>query len=671
MLAALRRWVAARLPKPSARSACRARRPAGTGLRVLAAHAGAPRGWAQTAAFSLHCSSCSSTAEATTQKGVNSFLRRTHTCGELGLEHVGQEVTLFGWIQYQRNAQFVVLRDFQGLTQLVVPEGEAFSALRLCLFEVPVESVVSVSGVVLRRPPGQSNPNMATGAVEVEVQGARLLNRSKTLPFEIHDFTKKSEALRMKYRYLDLRSSQMQHNLRTRSDMVMRMRDYLCNIHGFVDVETPTLFKRTPGGAKEFVVPSREPGRFYCLPQSPQQFKQLLMVGGIDRYFQIARCYRDEGSKPDRQPEFTQVDIEMSFVEQQDIQRLVEGLLVHSLPRGLMGTAPPFPALTYQQAITLYGTDKPDTRFDMQLVNISEALRSTQISFLQAALAGKECSARALRVPGGSDFLNRKDLEMFMDTAQSQFGQRVNVIAVNADGTWKSSLAKFVSSSEKEEISRLTRAQPGDVVIVAAGNTHSVCLALGQLRLKCANVLEAKGQVLRNPKDLRFLWVVDFPLFLPREEDSSSGSLESAHHPFTAPHPDDADLIYARPQDVRGQHYDLVLNGSEIGGGSIRIHDAALQKHVLHDVLKEDVELLGHLLEALESGAPPHGGIALGLDRLVATVVGSASIRDVIAFPKSFRGHDLMSGAPDVISAEELAQYHIKVNSENGTGVGR
>ncbi|KAM7162184.1 aspartate--tRNA ligase, mitochondrial isoform 2-T3 [Macrochelys suwanniensis] len=553
----------------------------------------------------------------------NSFVARTNTCGELSSAHVGQEVTLCGWIQYQRQGLFLVLRDFQGLTQIIIPQDEAHSHVKKVLYDAPVESVVRVTGTVISRPPGQKNPRMPTGDIEVKVKTAEVLNSCKKLPFEIKDFIKKSEALRMQYRYLDLRSFQMQHNLRLRSQMVMKMREYLCNLHGFVDVETPTLFKRTPGGAKEFVVPSREPGRFYCLPQSPQQFKQLLMVGGLDRYFQVARCYRDEGSKPDRQPEFTQIDIEMSFVNQAGIQRLIEGLLQYSWPNERGPITTPFPSMSYAEALAEYGTDKPDTRFGMKR------------------------------------HLQKKDFESLKDSAKSQFNQEVLHLILKPDESLKSPLSKFLSEEQQSELIQALKVQADDVVLLAAGEHEKVCSVLGNMRLESANLLESRGLVLRDPTAFHFLWVVDFPLFLPKEENPAE--LESAHHPFTAPHPSDTSLIYSEPAKVRSQHYDLVLNGSEIGGGSIRIHNAELQRFVLETVLKEDPELLSHLLEALKCGAPPHGGIALGLDRLICLVAGAPSIRDVIAFPKSFKGRDLMSNAPDYITPEELEPYHIQV----------
>uniref|UniRef100_A0A8C6FVN8 Aspartyl-tRNA synthetase 2, mitochondrial n=1 Tax=Moschus moschiferus TaxID=68415 RepID=A0A8C6FVN8_MOSMO len=540
---------------------------------------------------------------------LSSFVARTNTCGELRSSHLGQEVTLCGWIQFRRQNIFLVLRDFHGLVQVVIPQDEPAASVKKILCEAPMESVVQVSGTVISRPPGQKNPKMPTGEIEIKVKTAKLLNSCKKLPFEIKDFMKKTEALRLQYRYLDLRSVQMQYNLRLRSQMVMKMREYLCNLHGFVDVETPTLFKRTPGGAKEFVIPSREPGKFYSLPQSPQQFKQLLMVGGLDRYFQVARCYRDEGSRPDRQPEFTQIDIEMSFVDQTGVQSLIEGLLQYSWPSDKGPVVVPFPSMPFAEALASYGTDKPDTRFGMKIVDISDMFRNTEVGFLQDALSKPQGTVKAICIRKGAKYLKRKDIE---------------------------SIRKFAADHFNE------------------------CSLMGKLRLECADLLEARGVVLRDPALFSFLWVVDFPLFLPKEENPQE--LESAHHPFTAPHPSDIHLLYTEPHKVRSQHYDLVLNGNEIGGGSIRIHNSELQHYVLATVLKEDVKLLSHLLQALDYGAPPHGGIALGLDRLMCLVTGAPSIRDVIAFPKSFRGHDLMSNAPDSIPPEELKPYHIQVS---------
>uniref|UniRef100_A0A673AWN4 Aminoacyl-transfer RNA synthetases class-II family profile domain-containing protein n=1 Tax=Sphaeramia orbicularis TaxID=375764 RepID=A0A673AWN4_9TELE len=586
--------------------------------------------------------------------GPSSLSFRTHTCGELRSDHVGEKVTLCGWVQYLRQDLFIILRDFSGLTQILIPQEESPNDLKAVLCDLTVESVIMVRGTVTRRPAGQENKNMLTGEIEVLAENVEIFNVSKKLPFEIKDFVKKSESLRMQHRYLDLRSSQMQKNMRLRSELVMKMREYLCNVHGFVDVETPTLFKRTPGGAKEFIVPSREPGRFYSLPQSPQQFKQLLMVAGIDRYFQMARCYRDEGSKPDRQPEFTQVDIEMSFVDQSGIMSLVEGLLQYSWPAEKGPIQVPFQTMTYEEAMRGYGVDKPDTRFNMKLIDLSEVFSSTEIEFLRSALAQPGGSVQAICVPSGA--------------VRATSALHLSLVLVRADGSLKSPLKKLLSVSATDDLLQTTGAKPGDLVLMAAGSLHTRPL-LGNLRLQCAELLNSRGVTLRDPSVFHFLWVVDFPLFLPKDDEPEQ--LESAHHPFTAPLPEDTPLLYTEPHKVRGQHYDLVLNGCEIGGGSIRIHKASEQLHVLKNILREDPSLLSHLLEALDSGAPPHGGIALGLDRLVSIMVGALSIRDVIAFPKSFRGHDLMSQAPDFVSEEDLNCYHISVKwppEQEGTG---
>ncbi|XP_044295232.1 aspartate--tRNA ligase, mitochondrial isoform X1 [Varanus komodoensis] len=463
----------------------------------------------------------------------------------------------------------------------------------------------------------------------------------------------------MQYRYLDLRSTVMQYNLRLRSQMVMRMREYLCHRNGFVDVETPMLFKKTPGGAKEFVVPSREAGKFYSLPQSPQQFKQLLMVGGLDRYFQVARCFRDEGSKPDRQPEFTQIDIEMSFVDQAGVQALTEGLLQYSWPEEKGPVTVPFPSMSYDEAVAIFGTDKPDTRFGMKIQDVSHVFRNVEVGFLQKFLSEPQGTVRAICIPQGAKYLQNKDLDSLNELTESQFDQGLSHLILRSDGSMKSRLSKFLNEEQKLGLVRAVQADVDDVVLLAAGKPQKVCFALGKARLESANLLEARGLSLRDPSAFHFLWVVDFPLFLPKEGNPKE--LESAHHPFTAPNASDKHLLYTEPAKVRGQHYDLVLNGNEIGGGSIRIHDAEQQQFILETVLKENTELLSHLLEALACGAPPHGGIALGLDRLMSLLVGAPSIRDVIAFPKSLRGRDLMSNSPNYVASEELEPYHIQV----------
>ncbi|XP_068425102.1 aspartate--tRNA ligase, mitochondrial isoform X2 [Clinocottus analis] len=484
----------------------------------------------------------------TPTRGPSSLSFRSHTCGELRLDHVGETVTLCGWVQYLRHDLFVILRDFSGLAQVLIPQGDSASHLKTALCQLTTESVIKVTGTVKRRPTGHENKGMPTGEIEVLAEGVEVYNVCRKLPFEIKDFVKKSESLRMQYRYLDLRSSQMQKNLRLRSQLVMKMREYLCNEHGFVDVETPTLFKRTPGGAKEFVVPSREPGRFYSLPQSPQQFKQLLMVAGVDRYFQMARCYRDEGSKPDRQPEFTQVDIEMSFVDQAGIRSLVEGLLQYSWPAEKGAIMVPFQTLTYEEAMRDYGVDKPDTRFSMKLIDLGQVFFSTEIEFLRSVLSQPGGSVQAVCVPGGAKLFAGKDLEELKQTAKTQFSQELSMVLVKADGTLKSPLKKLLSVSATDELLQRTGAGPGDLLLMAAGSLHSVRPLLGNLRLRCAELLESRGASVRDPSALNFLWVLNFPLFLPKEGDPEQ--LESAHHPFTAPLPEDAQLLHTEPQKI-------------------------------------------------------------------------------------------------------------------------
>ncbi|XP_040984032.1 aspartate--tRNA ligase, mitochondrial isoform X3 [Aquila chrysaetos chrysaetos] len=560
-------------------------------------------------------------ASAPAAPDFNSFVIRTNTCGELRSAHVGQEVTLYGWIQYQRQGLFLVLRDFQGLTQIILPQDEAHSHVKKLLSNAPVESVVRVTGIVSSRPPGQENPKMPTGDIEVKAETAEILNSCKKLPFEIKDFIKKSEALRMQYRYLDLRSFQLQYNLRLRSHIVMRMREYLCNLHGS---------KRIP-----------------CALQGSGQ---VLLSAAESSAVQAA----PHGWRPG------QIDIEMSFVDQAGIQRLIEGLLQYSWPEERGPIMTPFPSMTYKEALADYGTDKPDTRFGMKIVDISDFLRRLDIQFVQNALSYPHGTVKAICIPQGARYLKNKDLESLKESAKSQFNQEIMEIICRPDGSLKSLLTKFLGEKQQLELIQVLNMQVDDVVLLAAGEHKQVCSALGSLRLESADLLEAAGLVLRDPTAFHFLWVVDFPLFLPKEENPTE--LESAHHPFTAPHPSDTSLLYSDPTKARSQHYDLVLNGNEVGGGSIRIHSAEQQRFVLEKVLKEDSEVLSHLLEALEFGAPPHGGIALGLDRLISLIVDAPSIRDVIAFPKSFRGRDLMGNAPDYVTPEELEPYHIQVS---------
>ncbi|KAH9514568.1 aspartyl-tRNA synthetase 2, mitochondrial [Bulinus truncatus] len=594
-----------------------------------------------------------------------SFTKRSHLCGELRAHHAGESVTLCGWLQFHRlNGAFIVLRDWCGSVQLILPKSkiEEYKSL-------PLESVLEVKGTVSLRPQGLENKKMATGCVEINVTDLKLLNGcTSSLPFEVQSFNQVKESLRIKHRYLELRLPHLQKVLRLRSDFVMAVRHFLANKNGFVEVETPTLFRRTPGGAREFVVPTHTPGKFYSLPQSPQQFKQLLMVGALDRYFQIARCYRDEGTKPDRQPEFTQIDLEMSFVDQRAVMDVIEQMLLEAWPGECGPISAPFPRMPYQEVMTSYGIDKPDLRFDWKIVQMKAEHFETVPAVFQNFLTNEGMSLQVLRIPQGSKHLSNKELEdikVISTLKVKDDSGRLYQCKIKEDGSWSSGLSRHIGGVSRQRIHEMLGAEPHDFLFFAGGskfNPHSV---LGQIRLNAADMLESKGVSVRE-EGFKFLWVDNFPLFLHKENGDEG--LESAHHPFTAPLPEDLHLIYSDPELVRGQHYDLVLNGSEIGGGSIRIHDSKLQRFVLTDVLKEDSSELEHLLFALDCGAPPHGGIALGLDRLMAIMCGKDSIRDVIAFPKIMGGKDPLSDSPASISQSDMDYYHIKLNIPEQNG---
>ncbi|XP_062584824.1 aspartate--tRNA ligase, mitochondrial-like [Saccostrea cucullata] len=578
-------------------------------------------------------------------RGINTFSQRTHSCGEFRRSHIGEEVKVCGWVQYKRLI-FFVLRDWSGLVQVFLPDS-----MVSILKDLPYESVVEVTGTVQARKEGEENQAMETGEIEILASSIKVLNMcQKELPINLNiRATETNEAQRMKYRYLDLRSEQLQTNLRLRSYMTMKIREFLYG-HGFVDVDTPTLFRRTPGGAKEFLVPSNHPGKFYSLPQSPQQFKQMLMVGGMDRYFQIAKCYRDEGSKPDRQPEFTQVDLELSFTTQEDVRNLIESLLQYCWPNVDERLTVPFPTMTYHEAMVQYGSDKPDTRFEMKLRLVDDLMLDCGITKIEESMKLAGAHSVALVIPQGSMF-SRKQSENL------QKEQKFISIRIGKAGDFKANTNRLKAETVQRLSSKLN-VQEGDLIVLVCGEGYDPYEMCGKIRTKAAALLQEKGVALFPRNQYNFLWVVDFPLFLPAE---SGVGLDPAHHPFTAPHPDDEPYLKTDPLKVRSQHYDLVLNGAEIGGGSIRIHDSDTQRYVIEHILKEDISQLRHLIEALSLGCPPHGGIALGLERMLAIICGTNSIRDVIAFPKTAEGRDPVSGAPTEISESDLAQYHIQV----------
>lgn len=593
-------------------------------------------------------------------------MKRTHHCNELRPEHVGQTVTLAGWVHSRRDLGgliFIDVRDREGRTQSVFDP----SALNKEVFELAAalrsECVIQVTGLVRRRPDGTDNLKIATGQVEVAAHALVVLNYADVLPFPVDDpevANKVNEELRLQYRYLDLRRPEMLRNLRLRSKVATATRVFM-ESQGFLEVETPTLFKSTPEGAREFIVPSRvHPGKFYALPQSPQQFKQILMVGGIERYFQIARCYRDEDQRADRQLEFTQIDIEMSFIDREDIYNLIEGLLQRVWKTALDLDIPvPFRRLSFQEALDRYGIDKPDTRFGMELADLTEEFRTSSFKVFSGAVASGGV-VKALNAKGLAG-ATQGQLETMTECAKS-FGAKGLAFIKVEGGEWKSPIVKFFTEAEKQALARKLRIEEGDLVLFAADQWLNACEILGKIRLYAAEILKAQGKLAVDPARFDFLWVVDFPLL---SFDKEQNRWYSSHHPFTAPVAEDVPLLKTDPRKVRGQHYDVVVNGVELGGGSIRIHRPDVQKTIFEEILQippEETQLrFGYMLEAFRYGAPPHGGIALGFDRLNAILCGTPSIRDVIAFPKTAKGTDLMTDAPAPVQPRQLRELHITV----------
>ena len=589
-------------------------------------------------------------------------MKRTHHCAQLTKADIGASVSLSGWVDSIRDHGgiiFIDLRDRKGVSQVKFdPIGSPELSARAS--QLKPESVISVSGKVEPRPDGTVNPSLPTGEVEVEAAVLEVLNMSETPPFPLDDAggDKVNEDLRLTYRYLDLRRPKMRRNLEVRHRAAKSIRDYF-DSQDFIEVETPALFKSTPEGAREYLVPSRiHAGQFYALSQSPQQFKQILMVAGVERYFQIARCFRDEDLRADRQMEFTQVDVEASFVDREDIYTLFEGML-KKIWKDVLGTdiPTPFPRMEFVDAMNRYGVDKPDVRFALELKDFSEVFRASSFKVFQGTVASGG-AVKALNAKGLAD-LTQGELKSLEEIAKSLGAKGLAFIKVEA-GEWKSPIVKFFSESEKAAVASTLEVADGDMIFFAAAPWEKACAILGRIRLEASLLLQKRGKLTIRPDDWKFLWVVNFPLMTYDEEQKS---YVATHHPFTAPVPEDAGLIDSNPRAVRGQHYDIVLNWMELGGGSIRIHQPALQKKIFEEVLKIPADIVesrfGYMLRAFTYGAPPHGGIAFGLDRIAALLCGTNSIRDVIAFPKTQKGQDLMAGSPTTVTPRQLKELHI------------
>ena len=577
---------------------------------------------------------------------------RSHNCGELRINDLNKEVKLSGWVQKVRDKGFIMwvdLRDRYGVTQLIFDQERTPSNVIDLAKTLGREFVINITGSVIER--NSKNDLMSTGDIEVLVSELKILNSSITPPFTIEDESDGGEELRMKYRYLDIRREPVKNNLILRHKITQQVRKYLSD-NSFIEVETPYLIKSTPEGARDFVVPSRmNPGEFYALPQSPQTFKQLLMVAGMDKYFQIVKCFRDEDLRADRQPEFTQIDCEMAFVSQEDILNTFEDLVKHLFQKVKNIQLDKFPVMTYDDAVQKYGTDKPDLRYDMKFVELNDVAKNREFNVFN----NSELVVGFL-IEGGNSF-TRKDIDKYTDwVKRPQIGAGgLAYLRIQEDGTYKSSVDKFYDQSDLENWANKAGAKQGDILFILSGDKDKVRTQLGALRVHVADNLG-----LKNPEEFKPLWVVDFPLL---EWDEETGAFHAMHHPFTSPKPEQIDLIDSDPAAVRADAYDLVLNGNEIGGGSIRIHDKKIQQRMF-DCLgftKEEAEKqFGFLMNAFEYGAPPHGGIAFGLDRLVAIMGGNEIIRDFIAFPKNNSGRDVMIDSPSTVSDEQLKEINLK-----------
>ncbi len=595
---------------------------------------------------------------------------KTHSCGELNKEHIGSEVALAGWVDRRRDHGgliFIDLRDREGLVQVAFNPEVARQCHKVAS-GMRSEYVIKVRGKVASRPLGTEHLKLATGEIEVIAESAEILNSAKTPPFYINEDIEVEESLRLRYRYLDIRRARMKENLILRHKTVKFIRDFL-DARGFIEVETPILIKSTPEGARDYLVPSRlHAGKFYALPQSPQQLKQLLMVAGLEKYFQVARCFRDEDTRADRQPEFTQLDLEMSFVEEEDILSLFEELfvLMAEAVRPEMRVIKPFPRLSYAEAMERYGTDKPDLRFGLEIADLTDIAGETDFSIFRSVV-GDGGKVKGIAAPGCAGY-SRSQLEDLNKLVRGLGAGGVVTIALGAPGgslddltidTVKSVAAKFLTLDQIKQMASRLDAAPGDLLLIIAGEANVASTALGELRQEMGRRLE-----LAEPNLLAFACIIDFPLL---HWDEKVGRWDAEHHPFTTPRDEDVPLLESAPEKARGRHYDIICNGYEIGGGSLRIYHSELQRKVFRLLGYSDEEisqLFGHMLEAFDYGAPPHGGIALGIDRLVMLLAGEKTIREVIAFPKTQEAIDLTFNAPSPVTEEQLSQLHLRLREE-------